>query len=141
MRLPQPLLELALIAIFAIAPTTASPAVASPSVPDQLPADIRRALPDSPSGGYAPKAVNCPSTRPTARSAASLSQAEQDWLLLRRNATVQPLKDLLKRNAIAGFDAEAYITRAAANISALPNVAIAVSGGGYRALLNGAGFI
>ena len=51
---------------------------------------------------------------------------------------------LLERNPIADFDAAAYIRNAASNeddLSALPNIAIAVSGGGYRALMNGAGFL
>jgi lysophospholipase len=50
--------------------------------------------------------------------------------------------DFLTRANITGFDAATYIRSAAAsNLSALPNIAIAVSGGGYRALMNGAGFL
>jgi lysophospholipase len=49
--------------------------------------------------------------------------------------------DFLKRANIDGFDAEAYIRKVAPGITDLPNVAIAVSGGGYRALMNGAGFV
>lgn len=49
------------------------------------------------------------------------------------------MKDLLGRLNITGFDASSYISDHAKNISALPNIAIALSGGGYRALLNGAG--
>jgi lysophospholipase len=51
------------------------------------------------------------------------------------------MTDLLTRNSIAGFDAAAYIEKYKNNASALPNIAIAVSGGGYRALMNGAGFL
>lgn len=47
------------------------------------------------------------------------------------------MRDLLGRINISGFDADAYISDHAQNFSALPNIAIAVSGGGYRALLNG----
>ena len=54
---------------------------------------------------------------------------------------MQPMGDLLQRCNIAGFDAQAYISNHMRNVSALPNVAIAVSGGGYRALLNGGGAI
>jgi lysophospholipase len=49
------------------------------------------------------------------------------------------MKDLLSRLNITDFDAAAYITRYANNASAMPNIGIAVSGGGYRALMNGGG--
>jgi lysophospholipase len=49
------------------------------------------------------------------------------------------MHDLLDRLNITGFDAGAYIDEHSNNGSALPNIGIAVSGGGYRALLNGAG--
>ncbi|KAL4981237.1 acyl transferase/acyl hydrolase/lysophospholipase [Aspergillus desertorum] len=38
-----------------------------------------------------------------------------------------------------GFDAAAYLDRVSSNTSDVPTVGIAVSGGGYRAILNGAG--
>lgn len=59
----------------------------------------------------------------------------------RRNATVDPLKSLLGRLNITGLDTQQYISTHAHNASALPNIGIAVSGGGYRAMLNGAGVI
>ena len=49
------------------------------------------------------------------------------------------MRDFLVRANIAGFDAGAYIDRHRNNASSLPNIAISFSGGGYRALLNGAG--
>lgn len=49
------------------------------------------------------------------------------------------MHDLLGRLSITGFDAASYITNNADNASALPNIAIAFSGGGYRACLNGGG--
>lgn len=52
---------------------------------------------------------------------------------------MQPMRDLLTRINIAGFDAGAYIDKHKDNTTALPNVAIAFSGGGYRAMTNGAG--
>ncbi|KAF3764365.1 hypothetical protein M406DRAFT_62434 [Cryphonectria parasitica EP155] len=100
------------------------------------------ALPNSPSGDYGPQVVTCPSTRPTIRSAASgLSTNETAWLSKRRAATVQPMVDFMTRANITGFDAESYLDQYASNVSALPNIAIAVSGGGYRALMNGGGFL
>ncbi|KAM0351166.1 hypothetical protein ACHAPU_002951 [Fusarium lateritium] len=100
-----------------------------------------RALPDSPSGDYAPKVVDCPSSRPKIRVSGELSDQEEAWIRRRKNNTVDPLKDFLSRANISGFDAEKYIEKVKNNATALPNIAIAASGGGYRALMNGAGFI
>ncbi|KAM5343868.1 hypothetical protein ACJ41O_012405 [Fusarium nematophilum] len=121
---------------------TAAPAdaVVAPAAPAVVSVDIR-ALPDSPSGEYTPEVVDCPSARPRVRLADGLSDQEESWLRRRRNNTVDPLRTFLSRVNISNFDAQAYIDRVRDNTSALPNVAIAVSGGGYRALLNGAGFI
>lgn len=42
---------------------------------------------------------------------------------------------------ISNFDASSYINQVRNNASTLPNIGIAISGGGYRALMNGAGFV
>ncbi|KAL5353023.1 Lysophospholipase 1 [Pseudogymnoascus australis] len=102
---------------------------------------LDRGLPDSPTNGYAPGNVSCPAARPTIRVADSLSKNETEWLPVRRNNTINPMKDLLGRANITGFDAAAYIEKHRDNATALPNIGIAVSGGGYRALMNGAGFL
>jgi lysophospholipase len=49
------------------------------------------------------------------------------------------MREFLVRANITGFDAGQYIDSHRDNTSALPNIALAFSGGGYRALLNGAG--
>lgn len=49
------------------------------------------------------------------------------------------MRDFLVRANITGFDAGQYIDNHRDNTTALPNIALAFSGGGYRALLNGAG--
>ena len=100
---------------------------------------IPRAVSDAPSGGYAPALVDCPTDRPKVRDASSLSADETRWLDLRRNNTIDPLRQFLGRMNITDFDASAYIQANRNNASALPNVGIAFSGGGYRALMNGAG--
>ncbi|KAI9733099.1 MAG: Lysophospholipase 1 [Cirrosporium novae-zelandiae] len=100
----------------------------------------QRGLPNAPDG-YTPKAVTCPSNRPSIRSADGLSTNETSWLELRRNATVEPMRNLLNRMNITGFDATSYINNHADNASALPNIGIAVSGGGWRALMNAAGAV
>ena len=51
------------------------------------------------------------------------------------------MKELLARLNIPGFDSNAYIERVKGNATELPNIGIAVSGGGYRALMNGGGFV
>ena len=51
------------------------------------------------------------------------------------------MRDLLSRMNIQGLDTDNYINTHRHNASALPNIAIAASGGGYRAMLNGAGVI
>ncbi len=47
----------------------------------------------------------------------------------------------LSRMNISGFDATSYMNGIRNNVSAVPNIGLAVSGGGYRALMNGAGFL
>jgi len=49
--------------------------------------------------------------------------------------------DLLGRLNITGFNASTYINTHANNVTSLPNIAISASGGGYRAMLNGAGLL
>ncbi|PWY87413.1 lysophospholipase Plb3 [Aspergillus heteromorphus CBS 117.55] len=99
---------------------------------------IQRDLPNAPDG-YTPTNVTCPSPRPTIREANALSTNETDWLEIRRNVTLAPMKDLLTRLNLTGFDTTSYIDAHSSNISNIPNIAIAASGGGYRALTNGAG--
>ena len=101
---------------------------------------VDSAFPNAPNG-YTPKGAQCPSIRPSVRSAASLSPNETSWLEKRRNSTVQPMGDLLQRCQITGFDAQHYIAQNQKNASALPNIAIAISGGGYRAMLTGGGVV
>jgi lysophospholipase len=51
------------------------------------------------------------------------------------------MRDFLSRMNIANFDAGSYIDRVSSNASTLPNIAMTFSGGGWRALMNGAGII
>lgn len=99
-----------------------------------------RATNQSPKG-YAPSAVDCPSDRPEIRVGSDLSPQEKEWLPRRRNATVEPIRAFLKRVAIPGFNSDRYLSDVEKNPRALPNIGLAVSGGGYRAMLNGAGAI
>lgn len=51
------------------------------------------------------------------------------------------MRELLGRLNIEGLDTNKYIDDHQNNASALPNIGIAASGGGYRAMLNGAGHV
>lgn len=109
--------------------------VASARTDDSLYARAFQNAPD----GYVPKSVKCPSNRPEIRNGSSLSQEEIDWTKKRRAETVPYIRDLLKRIDIPDFDSEAYLKDAEKDNASLPNIGLAFSGGGYRALLNGAG--
>jgi lysophospholipase len=111
-----------------------------PSATRIIDSDARRAVPNA-SSGYTPKKGDCPSPGPSIRSAGSLSPNENAWLEKRRSKTIDSMGDLLGRLNISDFDAPAYINQNAGNVSALPNIAVAVSGGGYRAMLNAAGAV
>jgi lysophospholipase len=99
-----------------------------------------RALPNAPDG-YTPTNVSCPASRPTVRSAAKLSPNETSWLETRRNKTLSAMKDFFGHVQVGDFNVTSYLDKHASNSSNLPNIGIAVSGGGYRALMNGAGAI
>ncbi|KAJ5280828.1 hypothetical protein N7478_006200 [Penicillium angulare] len=108
---------------------------------EQLAADIIvRALPNAPNG-YTPTNVSCPASKPTLRSAAKLSSNETSWLETRRKKTVTPMKDFFSHVSVGGYDVGSYIDKHSSNMSNLPNIAIAASGGGYRAMLNAAGAV
>ncbi|GIC90248.1 lysophospholipase Plb2 [Aspergillus udagawae] len=99
---------------------------------------LNRALPNAPNG-YTPEGEACPSNRPSVRNATSLSTAETSWLKARRNNTRDALRAFLSRVDLGSFNGSAYVDKHSANASTLPNIGIAVSGGGYRALMNGGG--
>lgn len=91
--------------------------------------------------GYAPGKVSCPETKPVIRPAATLSTDETAWLELRGNKTITPLRDVLSRANIGDIDTDDYLDGILKNGSGLPRIGIAISGGGYRAMINGAGAI
>ena len=101
---------------------------------------IRRALPNAPNG-YTPEEGSCSSERPVIRNANELSPSESSWLGKRRTQSLDAMGILLSRLNISNFDAQTYINENANNFSNLPNIAISASGGGYRAMLNGAGAV
>lgn len=89
--------------------------------------------------GYAPVTGPCPVTRPAIRDASSLPPEEEAWVTRRRRQSIPALQQLLSGLNITDFDVDGYFATHSNNSLSLPNIGIAVSGGGYRALMNGAG--
>jgi lysophospholipase len=88
----------------------------------------------SPTNGYAPGDIDCPSESSFLRVASGISTNESNWITNRHQATKQPLIDWLNRANLTDFDAEQFLS----NITSIP-IGLAYSGGGYRAMLAGAG--
>lgn len=114
-------------------------AASRPGVSPALAKD-ERAMPDS-AKGYAPSKTECPSSRPSVRTAHDLSDGEHDFLKKRQPQTAKAMRDFLKRNSISDFDSDSYFEKHSNDASLLPNLGIAISGGGYRAMLVGAGVL
>ncbi|KAJ5570228.1 lysophospholipase 1 [Penicillium hispanicum] len=108
------------------------------NVNSHLDAIVPRALPNAPDG-YTPTNTSYPASRPTIRSAFTLSSNETSWLKLWRQGTLSSMKDLFAHLNISAFDAVSYLNKHTSNISDIPNIGIAVSRGGYRVLTNDAG--
>lgn len=84
---------------------------------------------------YAPKSTECPST-PILREASNISQKEDDYIRQRYVKTNEKLITFLKDVAnLSDFDAKEFLTKTDRNIT----IGLAFSGGGYRAMLSGAG--
>lgn len=66
-----------------------------------------------------------------------LSEEEYNYVENRQRFTEPAIYELLKRNAIPGFDYDDFLARKTKNIT----IALALSGGGYRAMLLGAGIM
>ncbi|EHK49523.1 uncharacterized protein TrAtP1_010759 [Trichoderma atroviride] len=108
---------------------------------NELPRSLGSRATDQSPKGYAPSTVDCPSERPVIRLGSHLSPQEKEWLPRRRNETIAPIRALLDRISIPGFSSDRYLANVEKDPTALPNIGLAVSGGGYRALQNGAGAI
>ncbi|KAF3066842.1 Lysophospholipase 1 [Trichoderma lentiforme] len=137
------------LAVLLAAAAVLAPAGASAVPPDNIryrdfqefPRSLEGRATDQSPKGYAPSPVDCPSTRPQIRIGSELSPQEREWLPRRRNATIAPIRAFLNRVSIPGFNSDRYLANVEKDSRALPNIGLAVSGGGYRAMLNGAGAI
>lgn len=88
---------------------------------------------------YAPYETSCPSGD-ISREAKNISSSERDYMSNRHETTNKNLIDFLSKKAnLSDFDAKSFINDYSDehNIS----IGLAFSGGGYRAMLNGAGQI
>ncbi|KAF0270268.1 hypothetical protein FOG48_00671 [Hanseniaspora uvarum] len=99
----------------------------------------------SPTDSYAPGNVVCPSDLKMLREAVGLSDQETDWLK-KRDAITQPILKQWLETRFAKTEAEQTLINEVFNAGSisnerLPRIAIAASGGGYRAMLCGAGQI
>ncbi|KAF0268157.1 hypothetical protein FOG48_02769 [Hanseniaspora uvarum] len=99
----------------------------------------------SPTDSYAPGNVTCPSDLKMLRDAVGLSDQETDWLK-KRDAKTQPILKQWLETRFAKNQAEKSLINEIFNSNTtsnkrLPRIGIAASGGGYRAMLCGAGQI
>lgn len=92
----------------------------------------------SPSGGYAPAKIDCPSDS-FVRTANNISTHEAEWVEERNKITDENLKNFLKEANMKDFDVESFLSNTTDGRSI--TIGIAFSGGGYRAMLCGAGQI
>lgn len=125
------------ICIILIAYSVLGPVSLAQSLSNICPgARLPRALPDAPNG-YTPDLVQCPVSEPFVRYSVNISIHEMDWLQKRQEKRLKAMNAFLTRIKVPGFNASHYF--AETPTQSLPNIGIAFSGGGYRALLNGAG--
>lgn len=96
----------------------------------------------SPSNGYAPSVVSCDKDIQLVRKADALSPNETQWLEKRDDVTREALRSFLER-ATEGFSDNALISQLfeSSDDSSVPRIGVACSGGGYRAMLSGAGML
>ncbi|QID87152.1 Lysophospholipase 2 [Saccharomyces pastorianus] len=93
-------------------------------------------------GGYAPSKISCPDDGASlVRNASGLSTDETEWLKKRDVYTKEALHSFLDRATSNFSDNSLLSTLFGSNSSNVPKIGIACSGGGYRAMLGGAGMI
>ena len=96
----------------------------------------------SPTNSYVPANVTCDDDINLVRNATfQLSNNETEWLKKREVYTSEALKDFLTRSLANFSDTSILNNLFSGNSSKIPKIGIAASGGGYRAMLSGAGMI
>ncbi|KAJ8102736.1 lysophospholipase catalytic domain-containing protein [Lipomyces tetrasporus] len=89
----------------------------------------------SPTGGYTPGNVTCPNLSSFVRNATSLAENETLYIENRHAVTTPYLIDYLDRLNLTDFNATDFL------VDTNVTIGLAFSGGGYRAMLSGAGFL
>lgn len=90
----------------------------------------------SPTDSYAPGTIDCPSGDVSlVRSAENISSDEESWLQGRDKVTQENLISFLEASNLTDFDASSFVNGASDPI----RIGVAFLGGGYRAMLSGAG--
>ncbi|KAL0482321.1 lysophospholipase PLB [Acrasis kona] len=96
---------------------------------------VGRKISSSPTGNYAPATVTCPPNTPLIRSInTGLSANETSYLSNRQPVVQSAWRTYLTQAAIPGFNIDNFLS----NTTSTGKVGIAFSGGGFRAMLNGA---
>ncbi|KAK6457411.1 phospholipase B [Scheffersomyces xylosifermentans] len=90
----------------------------------------------SPTDSYAPGPIDCPSDKKLTRTADGLSDEEVTWLEGRKTISNDNLIAFLEHANMTDFDAADFVNNKANDTI---KIGIAFSGGGYRAMLCGAG--
>lgn len=92
--------------------------------------------------GYAPQKVQCEAdVHNLIRKADGISKHEKEWLQKRNEFTTPALHEFLER-AFSGMDLDSSVMETLFHESEnIPKVAVAISGGGYRSMLTGAGIL
>ncbi|KAH9817171.1 lysophospholipase catalytic domain-containing protein [Melampsora americana] len=100
------------------------------------------AISESPTGGYAPKNVVCPADlriRDANMYPWGLSQGEAAYISSKANLSIPLWSDFLKKAGLKDFDVVSFLDKASKTGAfagdTVPNIALALSGGGNRALL------
>ncbi|KAL3237195.1 lysophospholipase family protein [Nakaseomyces bracarensis] len=92
-------------------------------------------------GTYAPQNVSCPDNANFVRNASEgISDPEKEWLEARNSQTKGALQDFLNRG-FANISSDSNISQVWEGDSDLPRIAVAIAGGGYRAMFDGAGAV
>ncbi|ODQ83108.1 hypothetical protein BABINDRAFT_159566 [Babjeviella inositovora NRRL Y-12698] len=91
----------------------------------------------SPTDSYAPGPIACPANNASLlRNADGISSSEASWVGERHKNTDDALVRFLVNANMTDFDANNFVHN---TLNRSINIAVAFSGGGYRAMLNGAG--
>ena len=88
----------------------------------------------SPTNGYAPGPVSCPSSQLIRSGSQGINPNEQSYINARYPIAKQALSVLHNAN-LQNFDVDSFLAHSN------PTIGLAFSGGGYRAMLTGAGEI